>query len=67
MLLRILNYLYWSVLAGLGGLVGYLLVSTTDLPVVNVSHTTGECVSVVSSGGYDCINLPEKYIHVWVK
>ena len=40
-----------------------------SLPDMLVSHSTGECVSVVNYGDtdYSCENQPKKYHHVWVK
>lgn len=49
--------------------VGSLMYSI-NLPEVQTSHSTGECVKVINyveSDEYTCENLPEKYHHVWVK
>lgn len=58
-----------------GGLfVGLLFVGSLtyslNLPEVQMSHSTGECVKVINyveSDEYTCDNLPKKYHHVWVK
>lgn len=38
------------------------------LPVVYESYSSGECVKVEAEPAdcYDCANLPDKYLHVWV-
>lgn len=36
-----------------------------DLPIVQMSHETGQCVDVLPSG--DCNELPKKYVIEWVK
>ncbi len=36
-----------------------------SLPIVQVSHSTGECVQVIGKGS--CDELPEKYTKEWVK
>lgn len=45
-----------------------------DIPDVEFSHSTGECVQVhnypailFESHTYTCANLPVKYNHIWVK
>ena len=58
-----------------GGLfVGLLFVDSLmyslNLPEVQISHSTGECVKVINfriEDTWSCDNLPEKYNHVWVK
>ena len=58
-----------------GGLfVGLLFVGSLmyslNLPEVQMSHSTGECVKVINydeSDKYTCDDLPKKYHHVWVK
>ena len=49
--------------------VGALMYSL-NLPEVQISHSTGECVKVINyveSDKYTCDDLPKKYHHVWVK
>lgn len=49
-------------------IVMWLVIQYLDTPVAHFSHSTGECVEVLSkSGEYHCDNLPEKYTHVWVR
>jgi len=46
------------------------LMYSLNLPEVQMSHSTGECVKVINyveSDKYTCDNLPKKYHHVWVK
>ncbi len=40
-----------------------------SIPEMQVSHSTGECVSVINYGdtNYSCENQPRKYHHVWTK
>lgn len=49
-------------------LIALIVTHRLDAPIVHFSHSTGECVEVLSkSGDYHCDNLPEKYTHVWVR
>lgn len=41
--------------------------SSSVYPVVQFSWSTGECIEVIGTAEFDCINMPEKYIHEWVK
>jgi len=41
-----------------------------DIPEVQTSYSTGDCVKVVNykkGGTYSCENMPTKYNHVWVQ
>ena len=40
-----------------------------SIPEMHVSHSTGECVTVINYGDtdYSCERQPQKYHHVWVK
>ena len=66
---------YDNVIALSGGaLAGILFMSgfmySLNLPEVQMSHSTGECVKVINyveSDEYTCDDLPKKYHHVWVK
>lgn len=66
---------YDNVIALSGGaLAGILFMSGLmyglNLPEVQMSHSTGECVKVINyveSDKYTCDDLPKKYHHVWVK
>lgn len=44
----------------------WLAVSASDMPTVQESWSTKECVRVIGKG-YSCDNLPAKYNHVWVE
>lgn len=44
---------------------GALFVSVLSLPTVQVSNSTGACVSVLPEGS--CDQLPRKYVREWVK
>lgn len=43
-----------------------VIVGWCNLPVVQFSWSTGECIQVIGGSG-DCNTLPEKYVHQWVK
>ena len=48
----------------------YLFNSALDMPTVESSNATGECVEVINyaeGDDYDCDNLPERYNHRWVR
>jgi hypothetical protein len=41
-----------------------------DIPEVQTSHSTGECVKVLNfheDDTFTCDDLPSRYNHVWVK
>ena len=40
-----------------------------SIPDMEVSYSTGECVSVINYADttYSCENQPQKYNHIWVK
>ena len=42
--------------------------SAMSIPDMEVSYSTGECVSVINYGDtdYSCENQPQKYNHIWV-
>jgi len=42
--------------------------SAMSIPDMMVSHSTGECVSVINYADtdYSCENQPQKYNHIWV-
>jgi len=42
--------------------------SALSIPDMMVSHSTGECVSVINHADtdYSCENQPQKYNHIWV-
>lgn len=43
-----------------------IVIQYVSTPVVVISHSTGQCVKVISEQGEDsCTNLPEKYIKEW--
>lgn len=42
-----------------------VIVGWSNLPIVQFSWHDEKCVKVIGKG--DCNNLPEKYIHEWVK
>lgn len=44
----------------------HVFINYMSLSIVEFSHTTGECMQVVVGEG-SCDNLPERYIHQWVK
>ena len=49
---------------------GLLLNYAFNIPEVQMSHSTGECVKVVNfskSDTFTCDDLPSRYNHVWVK
>lgn len=64
-----------NVIAICGGLLAGILFASgltygLNLPQVQMSHSTGECVKVINyveSDKYTCDDLPKKYHHVWVK
>lgn len=59
------NILLWLVLANV---IVYGLYTIVTMPLVEFSHSTGQCVAVHSpSGEYSCSNLPARYEHVFVK
>lgn len=48
----------------------YAMVISIDIPDVLVSHSTGECVTVLNyteEQPYSCENMPSKYNMIWVK
>ena len=48
----------------------YALTTSTNMPDVHISHSTGECVEVInydSRFDYTCENYHSKYNHIWVK
>lgn len=46
--------------------VAIVFVQYMSIPVVVISHSTGQCVKVISAQGEgNCTNLPEKYIKEW--
>jgi hypothetical protein len=64
----------YSILFLISSVMIYLLVSilntTSYMPDVHVSNSTGECVKVINYDErfiYNCSNYPSKYNHVWVK
>jgi len=61
----VLNILLGALLVWTLSTLLYVLVTDNDLPVVSVSNSTGECVSVDPAGSCDAV--PDKYIHQWVK
>lgn len=61
---------YFVVFVGLLSVGGYLFNNALDMPTVESSNATGECVEVINyakGDDYDCDNLPERYNHRWVK
>ena len=67
---KTLDYIISYILVGgLFTLLVYMLVFTSYIPDVHVSHSTGECVKVINYGDQDwsCDNLPSKYTHIWVQ
>lgn len=42
--------------------------SAMSIPDMEVSYSTGECVSVINYADteYSCENQPQKYNHIWV-
>ena len=57
LLMIVFGWFLWS------GISSYL-----DMPEVHVSHTTKQCVRVITKDGPgDCSELPEKYHRVWVQ
>ena len=68
--IRILDYtISYILVIGLFALLVYMLIFTSYIPDVHVSHSTGECVKVINYGDQDwsCDNLPSKYPHIWVQ
>ncbi len=64
----------YSILVLISSIIVYGLIcilnSTSYMPDVYVSHSTGECVKVINYDerfDYNCSNYPSKYNHVWVK
>ena len=58
------------ILALLGGaILMYTITSAASVPDVYISHTTGECVKVISYTDeiFNCENYPTKYNHIWVQ
>lgn len=48
----------------------FMFKNALDMPTVETSNATGECVEVINyaeGDNYDCDNLPERYHHRWVK
>ena len=44
-----------------------IVIGCIMIPIVEVSHSTGNCVRVVSNdASYSCDNLPTRYDTVWV-
>lgn len=49
---------------------GFILVQIGNIPEVQMSYSTGECVKVINyteDTKYSCENMPTKYNHVWVQ
>ena len=54
----------------LGIIFGVALNYAFNIPEVQMSHSTGECMKVVNfseSDKFTCDDLPSRYNHVWVK
>ena len=64
-MIRVLAVLILVVIAAMGA--GKAFIVYLELPTVAQSFSTGKCVRVYGDGGFNCDNLPSKYIHVWVK
>lgn len=53
-----------------GVALGTAISFATDIPEVQTSHSSGECVKVINfteSDTFTCEDLPSRYSHVWVK
>lgn len=62
-----LTLLYGGLLVILIPATIFVLKEALDLPIVEISLSTGQCVRVIQSVAHDCDNLPLKYEHVWVQ
>jgi len=61
---------YLVVFVGLLSIGAYQFNNALDMPTVESSNATGECVEVINyaeGDDYDCDNLPERYNHRWVR
>ena len=61
---------YGLVVIALLSLGAYMFQNALDMPTVESSNATGECVEVINyaeGDDYDCDNLPERYNHRWVR
>ncbi|MCA1800510.1 MAG: hypothetical protein LC687_04680 [Actinobacteria bacterium] len=63
--MNVANILLGMMLAGLLSLLALTVINAFSLPLVHMSHSSGECVLVEGPGS--CEQMPEKYTVVWVK
>lgn len=63
----LLSLLYGGLLLALIPATVLVLKHALDLPIVEVSTASGQCVRVVRTIAHDCDHLPLKYEQVWVQ
>jgi TRAP-type mannitol/chloroaromatic compound transport system permease small subunit len=60
-----LTFIEGLILCAIAFIVGAVLAfAWADMPIVQFSWKSGECVQVIGAGS--CDNLPKKYEHQWV-
>ena len=61
------DILVFALFAVMMVIISKVAIDALDVPVVQYSNSTKQCVNVLYTTDYNCDNLPTKYSKEWVK